>query len=62
MGLMNILMDYSLYINPKGLILDILSWKQLALYVDKINNCPRNSLGYRTPRKVFFEASFALQA
>ena len=46
---------------PKGLSLDKLSRKQLALYVDRINNRPRKSLGYRTPREVFFEASVALQ-
>jgi len=46
---------------PKELSLDRLSRKQLALYFDRINNRPRKSLGYRTPREVFFKVSVALQ-
>jgi IS30 family transposase len=46
---------------PKKYRLDWLSKKQLAVYVDKINNRPRKSLGYRTPNELFSRIPFALQ-
>jgi len=45
---------------PKKQPLDRLTTKQLARIVDKLNNRPRKSLGYRTPREVFFNLPFAL--
>ncbi len=38
---------------PKKMRLDYLTQKQRAVYVEKINNRPRKSLGYRTPRELF---------
>lgn len=46
---------------PKKLRLDHLPQKQLATYVDKINNRPRKSLGYQTPCELFLHVPFALQ-
>jgi IS30 family transposase len=46
---------------PKKRPLDTLTAKQLARIVDKLNNRPRKSLGYRTPSEAFFKVSFALQ-
>jgi transposase, IS30 family len=47
---------------PKSLSLEGLTKRQLAKIVDKINNRPRRSLGYRTPREVFFNLPFALRS
>jgi len=46
---------------PKKLPLDNLTHKHLARIVERINTRPRKSLGYRTPREVFFKPPFALQ-
>jgi len=46
---------------PKKLPLDTLTHRRLAWIVERLNNRPRKSLGYRTPREVFFEPPFALQ-
>jgi IS30 family transposase len=47
---------------PKGMTFDTLTQRQLDKIVNKINNRPRKSLGYRTPAEVFFRAcNFALQ-
>jgi len=46
---------------PKKQPLDKLTPRQLAKIVDRLNNRPRKSLGYRTPREVFFDLPFALQ-
>jgi IS30 family transposase len=46
---------------PKNMSLDQLSDKQLAKIVDRINNRPRKSLGYRTPREAFLNLPLALQ-
>lgn len=46
---------------PKNMRLDYLTQKQLAIYVEKINNRPRKSLGFRTPRELFLHVPFALQ-
>jgi IS30 family transposase len=46
---------------PKKMQLDNLTKKQLAIYVDKINNRPRKSLAYRTPHELFWHIPFALQ-
>jgi IS30 family transposase len=47
--------------HPKKQPLDGLREKDLARSVDKLNNRPRRSLGYRTPHEVFFNVPFALQ-
>ena len=46
---------------PKKLPLDNLTHRHLAQIVERINTRPRKSLGYRTPREVFFKPPFALQ-
>jgi IS30 family transposase len=46
---------------PKGTSFDALTQSKLDKIVQKINNRPRKSLGYRTPNEVFFEQKFALQ-
>ncbi len=46
---------------PKKLPLDSLDPRCLAKNVAKINNRPRKSLGYRTPREVFLKYLFALR-
>lgn len=46
---------------PKGKPLDSLTKKELAYIVDRLNNRPRKSLGYRTPFEVFNRKSFALR-
>jgi IS30 family transposase len=47
---------------PKGMSFDTLTQGRLDKIVNKINNRPRKSLGYRTPAEVFFRAcNFALQ-
>ena len=46
---------------PKKMRLDYLTTKQLAVYVYKINNRPRKSLSFRTPRELFLHVPFALQ-
>jgi IS30 family transposase len=46
---------------PKKMSLENLTEKELAKIIDKINNRPRKSLGYRTPREVFFRLPLALQ-
>jgi IS30 family transposase len=46
---------------PKNRSLETLTEKELANIVDRINNRPRKSLGYRTPFEMFFRKSFALQ-
>jgi IS30 family transposase len=46
---------------PKKQPLDNLSHGRLARIVERINNRPRKSLGYQTPREVFFKPPFALQ-
>lgn len=46
---------------PKNMRLDYLTKKQLAIFVAKINNRPRKSLGFRTPRELFLHVPFALQ-
>lgn len=46
---------------PKNMRLDYLTPKQRVIYVEKINNQPRKSLNYQTPREVFFNLPFALQ-
>lgn len=46
---------------PKGRSLIDLKPKELAKIVAEINNRPRKSLGYRTPREAFFKLPLALQ-
>jgi len=46
---------------PKNRSLADLTDKELAKIVAKLNNRPRKSLGYRTPREVFFNLPLALQ-
>jgi transposase, IS30 family len=46
---------------PKNRCLDTLTEKELAYIVNRINNRPRKSLGYRTPFEMFYRKSFALQ-
>jgi IS30 family transposase len=46
---------------PKKQRFDHLSRKQLAEYVEKINNRPRKSLGYQTPCELMPEVTFALR-
>jgi IS30 family transposase len=46
---------------PKNRPLDTLSKMELANIVDRINNRPRKSLGYRTPFEMFYRKSFALR-
>lgn len=46
---------------PKNRSLDTLTKKELAYIVNRINNRPRKSLGYRTPFEMFYRKSFALQ-
>lgn len=38
---------------PKGTNFSLISHEELALAVEKINNCPRRSLRYLTPKEVF---------
>jgi len=47
---------------PKNRSLDTLTKRELANIVNRINNRPRKSLGYRTPFEMFFRKSFALRA
>lgn len=46
---------------PKNRSLADLTDKELAKIVNKLNNRPRKSLGYLTPREAFFGLSLALQ-
>jgi IS30 family transposase len=46
---------------PKNRTLDTLTEKELAYIVDRINNRPRKSLGYRTPFEMFYRKSIALR-
>jgi IS30 family transposase len=46
---------------PKNQSLDTLTKRELAYIVDRLNNRPRKSLGYRTPFEMFFRKTFALQ-
>ena len=46
---------------PKNRSLAALTEKELAKIVAKLNNRPRKSLGYRTPREAFFNLPLALQ-
>jgi transposase, IS30 family len=46
---------------PKNRSLDTLTKRELAHIVDRINNRPRKSLGYRTPFEMFYRKSFALR-
>ena len=46
---------------PKSRSLLDLDPKELAKIVAEINNRPRKSLGYRTPREAFFKLPLALQ-
>ena len=46
---------------PKNMPLDMVKQNELEQIVRKINNRPRKSLGYRTPREVFFNLPVALQ-
>lgn len=46
---------------PKKRALTDLTKKELAKIVSKLNNRPRKSLGYRTPREAFFDLPLALQ-
>lgn len=46
---------------PKNRSLDTLTKRELAYIVDRINNRPRKSLGYRTPFEMFYRKSFALR-
>jgi len=46
---------------PKKRSLADLSRKELAKIVDRLNNRPRRSLGYRTPQEAFFNLPLALQ-
>jgi transposase, IS30 family len=46
---------------PKNRSLDTLTKKELAYIVDRINNRPRKSLGYRTPFEMFYRKSIALR-
>ena len=46
---------------PKNRSLSDLTAKELAKIVSKLNNRPRKSLGYRTPREAFFDLPLALQ-
>jgi len=46
---------------PKSRTLLDLSARELARIVWRLNNRPRKSLGYRTPREVFFKQPLALQ-
>jgi len=38
---------------PKGKDLSLLSQRELNAFADKLNNCPRKSLGFFTPLEVF---------
>lgn len=38
---------------PKGTDFSVVTSEELAEVVEKINNCPRRSLNYRTPKEVF---------
>ena len=46
---------------PKKQPLDNLTHQRLATFVEKLNNRPRKSLGYKTPYEVFFKRLVALQ-
>jgi IS30 family transposase len=46
---------------PKKKSFEDLTQKELAKIVSKLNNRPRKSLGYRTPREAFFNLPLALQ-
>jgi transposase, IS30 family len=46
---------------PKGSSFENLSQHQLDAIVDELNNRPRKSLGYRTPREVFEKACVAVE-
>lgn len=46
---------------PKNRSLENLTKKELAKIIKRINNRPRKSLGYRTPREAFFKLPLALQ-
>ncbi len=46
---------------PKNKSFADLTQKDLAKIVNKLNNRPRKSLGYRTPREAFFNLPLALQ-
>lgn len=46
---------------PKHRSLADLTEKELAKLVNRLNNRPRKSLGYRTPREAFFDLPLALQ-
>lgn len=46
---------------PKNKPLDGVTQNELAKIVAKLNNRPRKSLGYRTPREVFFNLPVALR-
>jgi IS30 family transposase len=46
---------------PKGTSFETLTQGELDRIVERINNRPRKTLGYRTPNEVFSEHLFALQ-
>jgi len=47
---------------PKGSSFDEVSKHRLRHIMDHINNRPRKTLGFRTPREVFFDSGVALQS
>lgn len=46
---------------PKGSSFDLINRNRLRQIMSNINNRPRKTLGYRTPREVFFNQGVALQ-
>jgi len=46
---------------PKKMPLDMLTKAELDRAVKRLNNRPRKSLGYQTPKEVFYQKLFALQ-
>jgi IS30 family transposase len=46
---------------PRNTNPDTLSSRDLALIMEKLNNTPRKSLGFKTPAEVFFNQTVALQ-
>ncbi len=47
---------------PKTMDLATLSEQDLSFIMDRLNNRPRKSLGFRTPNEVFFQSSVALSS
>ena len=41
---------------PKGMNFQTITEKNVQLAIDRLNNRPRKTLGYKTPNEVFFQA------